>query len=154
MSSPRPVESTVLERYQVPFDCFLFCFKHFSINKYKYVDKSAFIQQIVGKLYFEFLILCAELFKFYFVSSLKQDDMLDEDRLMLDRSPDEMGSHGNDMDELCGSDSDLDDDANETTTDGERVIYPWMKKIHVAGVGKLNLFSSLSYHSNHVKIFV
>lgn len=63
--------------------------------------------------------------------------MLDEDRLMLDRSPDEMGSHGNDLDELCGSDSDLDDDANETTTDGERVIYPWMKKIHVAGVGKL-----------------
>lgn len=56
---------------------------------------------------------------------------------MLDRSPDEMGSHGNDMDELCGSDSDLDDDdANEITNDGERVIYPWMKKIHVAGVGK------------------
>lgn len=59
---------------------------------------------------------------------------------MLDRSPNELGSHGNDMDDLCGSDSDLDDDedddANETTTDGERVIYPWMKKIHVAGVGK------------------
>lgn len=66
--------------------------------------------------------------------------MLDEDRLMLDRSPDEIASHGNDMDELCGSDSDLDDDANETTTDGERVIYPWMKKIHVAGVGKLFTF--------------
>lgn len=66
--------------------------------------------------------------------------MLDEDRLMLDRSPDEIGSHGNDLDELCGSDSDLDDDENETTTDGERVIYPWMKKIHVAGVGKHNLF--------------
>lgn len=63
--------------------------------------------------------------------------MLDEDRLMLDRSPDEIGSHDNDLDELCGSDSDLEDDANETTTDGERVIYPWMKKIHVAGVGKL-----------------
>lgn len=56
---------------------------------------------------------------------------------MLDRSPDEMGSHGNDMDELCGSDSDLDDtDTNETTMDGERIIYPWMKKIHVAGVGE------------------
>lgn len=55
---------------------------------------------------------------------------------MLDRSPDELGSHSNDMDELCGSDSDLDDDANETTTDGERIIYPWMKKIHVAGVGE------------------
>lgn len=61
--------------------------------------------------------------------------MLDEDRLMLDRSPDEMGSHGNDMDELCGSDSDLESD-NEITHDGERTIYPWMKKIHVAGVGE------------------
>lgn len=70
-----------------------------------------------------------------------QDDLLDEDRLMLDRSPDEMGSHGNDMDELCGSDSDLDDtDELETATvNGERIIYPWMKKIHVAGVGKSNL---------------
>lgn len=58
---------------------------------------------------------------------------------MLDRSPDELGSHGNDMDELCGSDSDLDDDENEITTDGERIIYPWMKKIHVAGVGKFFL---------------
>lgn len=56
---------------------------------------------------------------------------------MMDRSPDEIGSHGNDIDELCGTDSELDDDdMNETTTDGERVIYPWMKKIHVAGVGK------------------
>lgn len=69
--------------------------------------------------------------------------MLDEDRLMLDRSPDELGSHGNDMDELCASDSDLDDDANETTTDGERIIYPWMKKIHVAGVGEFLTFSLL-----------
>lgn len=75
--------------------------------------------------------------------------MLDEDRLMLDRSPDELGSHGNDMDELCASDSDLDDDANETTTDGERVIYPWMKKIHVAGVGKW--FSFLFRHLLHLK---
>lgn len=75
--------------------------------------------------------------KFFGCIFFKQDDMLDEDRLMLDRSPDEMGSHGNDLDELCGSDSDLDDDdANEPTNDGERVIYPWMKKIHVAGVGK------------------
>lgn len=57
---------------------------------------------------------------------------------MLDRSPDEMGSHGNDMDELLGSDSDLDDDDddNEITYDGKRKVYPWMKKIHVAGVGK------------------
>lgn len=62
--------------------------------------------------------------------------MLDEDRLMLDRSPDEMGSHCNDMDELCDSGSDLGDDDTETTVDGERIIYPWMKKIHVAGFGK------------------
>lgn len=62
--------------------------------------------------------------------------MLDDDRLMLDRSPDELGSHGNDMDELCGSDSELEDDENEITMDGDRVIYPWMKKIHVAGVSK------------------
>lgn len=54
---------------------------------------------------------------------------------MLDRSPDELGSNCNDLDELCDSDSDLDEDT-ETTVDGERVIYPWMKKIHVAGVGK------------------
>lgn len=52
---------------------------------------------------------------------------------MLDRSPDEMGSHGNDGD--C-SDSDIDDTDTNETTDGERIIYPWMKKIHVAGVGK------------------
>lgn len=50
---------------------------------------------------------------------------------MLDRSPDEMGSHDNDDD----LDSDV-DDMEETTTDGERIIYPWMRKIHVAGVGK------------------
>lgn len=50
---------------------------------------------------------------------------------MLDRSPDEMGSNGNDDD----LDTDV-DDMEETTTDGERIIYPWMRKIHVAGVGK------------------
>lgn len=50
---------------------------------------------------------------------------------MLDRSPDEIGSNGND-DDL--GDSDTDDEINDT--DGERIIYPWMKKIHVAGVGK------------------
>lgn len=62
--------------------------------------------------------------------------MLDEDRLMLDRSPDELDSHDNDLDELEGSDSDDDLDRIETTTDGERIIYPWMRKIHVAGVGE------------------
>lgn len=55
---------------------------------------------------------------------------------MLDRSPDEMGSHGNDVDEEGDSDSDHGDGENGETTDGERIIYPWMKKIHVAGVGK------------------
>lgn len=60
---------------------------------------------------------------------------------MLDRSPDEMGSNCNDLDELCDSDSDMEDtDTNETTTDGERIIYPWMKKIHVAGVGKFYFY--------------
>ncbi|XP_063704068.1 homeotic protein deformed [Culicoides brevitarsis] len=64
-------------------------------------------------------------------NSSDQDDLLDEDRLMLDRSPDEMGD-----DDLDGLDSD--DDCDDATlgggSDGERVIYPWMKKIHVAGV--------------------
>lgn len=72
-----------------------------------------------------------------------QDDLLEEDRLMLDRSPDELGSNCNDLDELCESDSDLDEDT-ETTVDGERVIYPWMKKIHVAGVGEL-IYSFFSF---------
>ncbi|XP_036217388.2 homeotic protein deformed [Bactrocera oleae] len=61
----------------------------------------------------------------------ENDDMLEEDRLMLDRSPDELGSNEND-DDL--GDSDSDDDLMGETTDGERIIYPWMKKIHVAGV--------------------
>ncbi|CAD7084134.1 unnamed protein product [Hermetia illucens] len=64
----------------------------------------------------------------------ENDDLLEEDRLMLDRSPDEMGSHGNDVDEEGDSDSDHGDGENGETTDGERIIYPWMKKIHVAGV--------------------
>lgn len=55
---------------------------------------------------------------------------------MLDRSPNEMGSHGDELDDL---DSDV-DDMEETTTDGERIIYPWMRKIHVAGVGKTFLY--------------
>lgn len=59
-----------------------------------------------------------------------QDDLLEEDRLMLDRSPDDELGSGDEDD----SDSEM-DDANETTHDGERTIYPWMKKIHVAGVG-------------------
>jgi homeobox protein HoxA/B/C/D4 len=63
-----------------------------------------------------------------------QDDLLDddEDRLILDRSPDETGSQ-EDLDDM-----DSDDDMDGTmASDGERVIYPWMKKIHVAGVCKL-----------------
>jgi len=62
--------------------------------------------------------------------------MSEEDRLMLDRSPDELGSNDND-DDL--GDSDSEDDLMAETTDGERIIYPWMKKIHVAGVGKLKV---------------
>jgi len=68
---------------------------------------------------------------------------------MLDRSPDEMGSHGNDMDDLGDSDTDHDGDTTdgtttETTADGERIIYPWMKKIHVAGVGKFYFYHFLA----------
>lgn len=66
-----------------------------------------------------------------------QDDLLDdddEDRLILDRSPAETGSQDNDLDDL---DSDDDDLEGTLASDGERVIYPWMKKIHVAGVGEL-----------------
>lgn len=50
----------------------------------------------------------------------------------MDRSPGETGSQDNDMDDL-ESDDDLD---GTMASDGERIIYPWMKKIHVAGVGK------------------
>lgn len=31
----------------------------------------------------------------------------------------------------------MDDDEDDDSESGDRVIYPWMKKIHVAGVGKL-----------------
>ena len=55
---------------------------------------------------------------------------------MLDRSPDELGSHDDDLD----SDADLDDEIL-TGADGERIIYPWMKKIHVAGVGKSKILN-------------
>lgn len=49
---------------------------------------------------------------------------------MLDRSPDELGS-GDEGD----SDSDM-EDGNETTVDGERVIYSWMRK---GGIGEFFL---------------
>jgi len=75
-----------------------------------------------------------------------QDDLLDdddEDRLILDRSPDETASQ-EDLDEL-----ESDDDLEGTmASDGERVIYPWMKKIHVAGVGKLSINISLTPFCN------
>jgi hypothetical protein len=45
-----------------------------------------------------------------------------------------MGSQDNDLDD---DDLDSDDDLEGTiTSEGERVIYPWMKKIHVAGIGE------------------
>uniref|UniRef100_A0A1I8NGV0 Uncharacterized protein n=1 Tax=Musca domestica TaxID=7370 RepID=A0A1I8NGV0_MUSDO len=62
----------------------------------------------------------------------ENDDMLEEDRLMLDRSPDELCSPG--LDDDLGDDDSDDDMMLAETTDGERIIYPWMKKIHVAGV--------------------
>lgn len=36
------------------------------------------------------------------------------------------------------------EDDEEDEENGDRVIYPWMKKIHVAGVGKLFSFFFLS----------
>ncbi|KAG5674039.1 hypothetical protein PVAND_004029 [Polypedilum vanderplanki] len=65
--------------------------------------------------------------------SSDQDDMLDDDdRLIMgDRSPDELGSQDNDLDDELDSDDDME---GTTTSEGERIIYPWMKKIHVAGV--------------------
>ncbi|XP_001660498.2 homeotic protein deformed [Aedes aegypti] len=62
-----------------------------------------------------------------------QDEYLDEEQMMMDRSPDETESNDGELDEL-DSDNDLGDDMMNTTSDGERIIYPWMKKIHVAGV--------------------
>lgn len=73
-------------------------------------------------------------------------DMSEEDRLMLDRSPDELASNDND-DDL--GDSDSDDDLMAETTDGERIIYPWMKKIHVAGVGKYCSTHTNTYTKMH-----
>ena len=53
--------------------------------------------------------------------SLEDEDTddLDDDMLMMDESPD------------------MDDEGSES---GDRVIYPWMKKIHVAGVGEFKFF--------------
>jgi hypothetical protein len=59
----------------------------------------------------------------------------------MDRSPDELGSQDNDLDDELDTDDDDDDDLEGTiTSEGERIIYPWMKKIHVAGVGKHSEF--------------
>lgn len=85
-----------------------------------------------------------------------QDDMLDDDdRLILDRSPDEMGSQDNDLDDEIDSDDDLE---GTTTSEGERIIYPWMKKIHVAGVGKYkNYFDAILqffFSSSHAVPFL
>lgn len=58
----------------------------------------------------------------------------DDDRLIMDRSPQESASQDNDLDDL-----DSDDEMEETlASDGERIIYPWMKKIHVAGIGEFS----------------
>lgn len=51
---------------------------------------------------------------------------------MLDRSPNETEGDDDNLD----SDTDCGDDGTNGGSDGERIIYPWMKKIHVAGVGK------------------
>ena len=50
-----------------------------------------------------------------------QDDV--EDDQMMDGSPGMM------------------EEEEEDEENGDRVIYPWMKKIHVAGVGELKIFN-------------
>uniref|UniRef100_A0A182SA70 Uncharacterized protein n=1 Tax=Anopheles maculatus TaxID=74869 RepID=A0A182SA70_9DIPT len=79
-------------------------------------------------------------------ASSDQDEFLDEERLMLDRSPDELDSNDGDMDDL-DSDNDLGDELMHATSDGERIIYPWMKKIHVAGVGEYKVFFFTSHRN-------
>lgn len=61
----------------------------------------------------------------------------DEDRLIMDRSPQESASQDNDLDDMESS-----DDMDDTIDDGERIIYPWMKKVHVAGVGECSFYFS------------
>ncbi|XP_044742481.1 homeobox protein Hox-A4 [Chrysoperla carnea] len=58
-----------------------------------------------------------------------QDD-IDEDQLMMDGSP------------L------MDDDEDDDSENGDRVIYPWMKKIHVAGVDKSKFKMGLGAYSS------
>lgn len=68
-------------------------------------------------------------------ASLDGRSELDEDRLMMDGSPDLE-----------------DDDDDECSESGDRVIYPWMKKIHVAGVGEIDNFYIISLHIINEKI--
>ena len=55
------------------------------------------------------------------------------------------GSDQDDMEDdqtMDGSPGMMEDD-DEDEENGDRVIYPWMRKIHVAGVGKLKLSAFL-----------
>ena len=55
------------------------------------------------------------------------------------------GSDQDDMEDdqtMDGSPGMMEDD-DEDEENGDRVIYPWMRKIHVAGVGELELSASL-----------
>lgn len=77
--------------------------------------------------------------QFIKVKKISQDDLLDDDDRLIDRSPDDMGSQDNDLDDELDSDDDME---GTVTSEGERIIYPWMKKIHVAGVGEFtNIYS-------------
>lgn len=96
-------------------------------------SKSIKIAQIFARLY-------GSKFSFHLYFNLLQDEYLDEEQMMMDRSPDETESNDGELDEL-DSDNDLGDDMMNTTSDGERIIYPWMKKIHVAGVGEYYLWN-------------
>ena len=44
-----------------------------------------------------------------------------------------------DQDDL--DDEQLELDQDDSSESGDRIIYPWMKKIHVAGVGEFKLFN-------------
>ena len=46
-----------------------------------------------------------------------------------------------DQDDLDDEQMELDQD--DSSESGDRVIYPWMKKIHVAGVGEFKLFKGV-----------
>jgi hypothetical protein len=51
-----------------------------------------------------------------------------------------------DQDEMDDEQVELDQD--DSSESGDRIIYPWMKKIHVAGVGECKLIKGTQYPFN------